>query len=310
MLFLLISKVYWTNSLRRNNSVGADYVMNKLKKVYLVFSIIFATVVVCYTLGASVITVQATEYDGTQYGASNESYGATENAPNASDEVVGDRNGFTLTFNGEDGNFSSTLRMLLVLTILTLSPSILIMLTSFTRCVIVLHFVRAAIGTNTAPPNQVLIGLALFLTLFIMSPVLTTIKTEAIDPFDAGEITQQEAIDAAIAPVREFMYGQTQTKDLNLFCDIAGITYKEYDEVPFTVVVPAFILSELRTAFIIGFLIYVPFIVIDMVVASVLMSMGMMMLPPTTISLPFKILLFVLVDGWDLVIGGLVKTFY
>ena len=284
--------------------------MNKIKKVYLVFSIIFATVVVCYTLCSTGITVQATEYNDTQYGAANETYGATENAPNASDEVVGERNGFTLTFNGEDGNFSSTLRMLLVLTILTLSPSILIMLTSFTRCVIVLHFVRAAIGTNTAPPNQVLIGLALFLTLFIMSPVLTTIKTEAIDPFDAGEITQQEAIDAAIAPVREFMYGQTQTKDLNLFCDIAGITYEDYDEVPFTVVVPAFILSELRTAFIIGFLIYVPFIVIDMVVASVLMSMGMMMLPPTTISLPFKILLFVLVDGWDLVIGGLVKTFY
>ncbi len=286
--------------------------MDKIKKVYLLFSIIFATVVVMFTLLSTGITVQATEYNDTQYGAANETYGATENAPNASDEVVGERNGFTLTFNGEDGNFSSTLRMLLVLTILTLSPSILIMLTSFTRCVIVLHFVRAAIGTNTAPPNQVLIGLALFLTLFIMSPVLTTIKTEAIDPFDAGEITQEEAIDAAIAPVREFMYGQTQTKDLNLFCDIAGITYEKdhYDDVPFTVVVPAFILSELRTAFIIGFMIYIPFIVIDMVVASVLMSMGMMMLPPTTISLPFKILLFVLVDGWDLVIGGLVKTFY
>ncbi|SDH37422.1 flagellar biosynthetic protein FliP [Pseudobutyrivibrio sp. 49] len=286
--------------------------MDKIKKVYLVFSIIFATVVVCYTLISTGITVHATEYDGTQYGAANGTYGATENAPNASDEVVGERNGFTLTFNGEDGNFSSTLRMLLVLTILTLSPSILIMLTSFTRCVIVLHFVRAAIGTNTAPPNQVLIGLALFLTLFIMSPVLTQIKTEAIDPFDAGEITQQEAIDAAITPVREFMYPQIQTKDLNLFCDIAGITYEDnkYEDVPFTVIVPAFILSELRTAFIIGFMIYIPFIVIDMVVASVLMSMGMMMLPPTTISLPFKILLFVLVDGWDLVIGGLVKTFY
>ncbi|MBR5636855.1 MAG: flagellar type III secretion system pore protein FliP [Pseudobutyrivibrio sp.] len=286
--------------------------MNKFKKVYLVFSIIFATVVVCYTLISTGITVQATEYDGTQYGATNETYGATENAPNASDEVVGDRGGFSLTFDGEDGNFSSTLRMLLVLTILTLSPSILIMLTSFTRCVIVLHFVRAAIGTNTAPPNQVLIGLALFLTLFIMSPVLTTIKTEAIDPFDAGEITQEEAIDAAITPIREFMYPEIQTKDLNMFCDIAGITYEgnHYEDVPFTVIVPAFILSELRTAFIIGFMIYIPFIVIDMVVASVLMSMGMMMLPPTTISLPFKILLFVLVDGWDLVIGGLVKTFH
>ena len=285
--------------------------MNKFKKAYVIFSLIFSIAVIASTFFVGSTTVYATEYS-TEYGAGNENYGATENAPNASDEVVGNRDGFTLTFDGEDGNFSATLRMLLVLTIITLSPSILIMLTSFTRCVIVLHFTRAAIGTNTAPPNQILIGLALFLTLFIMSPVLTTIKTEAIDPFDAGEITQEEAIDNAIAPVREFMYGQTQTKDLNLFCDISGITYEEndYDSVPFTVIVPAFILSELRTAFIIGFLIYVPFIVIDMVVASVLMSMGMMMLPPTTISLPFKILLFILVDGWNLVIGGLVKTFY
>ncbi|SDB11156.1 flagellar biosynthetic protein FliP [Pseudobutyrivibrio sp. YE44] len=283
--------------------------MNKFKKAYLIVSFFFAMMVAGFTLYHTGITVKASEYDNTTYGANNGTYGATENAPNASDEVVGD-GGFTLTFNGEDGNFTSTLRMLVILTILTLSPSILIMLTSFTRCVIVLHFIRAAIGTNTAPPNQVLIGLALFLTLFIMSPVITQVKTEAIDPFDAGEITQEQAIDAAITPIREFMYGQTQTKDLNLFCEIAGITYEEFDDVPFTVVVPAFILSELRTAFIIGFLIYVPFIVIDMVVASVLMSMGMMMLPPTTISLPFKILLFIIVDGWDLCIGGLVKTFY
>ncbi len=287
--------------------------MNKFKKAYLVFSLVFSLFVVAFTVyqtGIVAYATSSTTEEDTTYGASNENYGATENAPNSSDEVVGGSRGFSLTFNDTDGNFTSTLRMLLILTILTLSPSILIMLTSFTRCVIVLHFIRAAIGTNTAPPNQVLIGLALFLTLFIMSPTLTTIKTEAIDPFDAGEITQEEAIDAAIAPIREFMYGQTQTKDLNLFCDIAGITYDDYDDVPFTVVVPAFILSELRTAFIIGFLIYIPFIVIDMVVASVLMSMGMMMLPPTTISLPFKILLFVLVDGWDLCIGGLVKTFY
>ncbi|MBR5650486.1 flagellar type III secretion system pore protein FliP [Pseudobutyrivibrio sp.] len=288
--------------------------MNKLKKVYVVCSLLFAATSIFCVIFMSTITAKATEYNtdtqfDTEYGADNEHYGATENAPNASDETVGD-GGFTLQFDGNDGNFSSTLRMLLILTIIALSPSILIMLTSFTRCVIVLHFVRAAIGTNTAPPNQVLIGLALFLTLFIMSPVLTQIKTDAIDPFDAGEITQEEAIDAAIMPIREFMYGQTQTKDLNLFCDIAGVTYEDYDDVAFTVLVPSFILSELRTAFIIGFLIYIPFIVIDMVVASVLMSMGMMMLPPTTISLPFKILLFILVDGWDLVIGGLVKTFY
>ncbi len=282
--------------------------MKKFKKVYVVISLVFAVAVISCTLFQNKIISYATEYS-TEYGANNDDYGATDNAPNSSDEKVGNE-GFSLTFDGESGNFSATLRMLLVLTVISLAPSILIMLTSFTRCVIVLHFVRAAIGTNTAPPNQVLVGLALFLTLFIMSPTITTIKTEAIDPFDAGEITQEEAIDAAIVPIREFMYGQTQTKDLNLFCDIADITYEEYEEVPFTVLVPAFILSELRTAFIIGFLIYVPFIVIDMVVASVLMSMGMMMLPPTTISLPFKILLFLLVDGWDLVIGGLVKTFY
>ncbi len=288
--------------------------MNKFKKVYVICSLVFATTVILYTLFAVTVTAQASEYDysteyDTEYGANNGDYGATENAPNSSDETVGGK-GFTLTFDGQDGDFTATLRMLLVLTVIALSPSILIMLTSFTRCVIVLHFVRAAIGTNTAPPNQVLIGLALFLTLFIMSPVLTQIKTDAIDPFDAGEITQEEAIEAAIGPVREFMYGQTQTKDLNLFCDIAGVTYEDYDDVAFTVLVPSFILSELRTAFIIGFLVYIPFIVIDMVVASVLMSMGMMMLPPTTISLPFKILLFILVDGWDLVVGGLVKTFY
>ena len=143
-----------------------------------------------------------------------------------------------------------------------------------------------------------------------MWPTFSQVNTNAIQPLDAGTITQEQAITAAEEPFRQFMYGQTQTKDLNLFCDIAGVTYKDYDDVPFYVLVPSFIISELRTAFIIGFLIYIPFIVIDMVVASVLMSMGMMMLPPTTISLPFKILLFILADGWNLVIGSLVKTFY
>lgn len=282
--------------------------MNKIKKCYLVISLCFAMVV--FGLFAFNATVYASSAD-TSYGASNEDYGATEVAPNASEEKVGtEGSGFSLTFDGETGNFSATMRMLLVLTIISLAPSILIMLTSYTRCIIVLHFVRAAIGTNTAPPNQVLIGLALFLTLFIMSPTISSIQTNAIEPFDAGQISQEEAIDAAMVPIREFMYGQTQTKDLDMFCEIADVTYEDYDDVAFTVLVPSFILSELRTAFIIGFLIYIPFIVIDMVVSSVLMSMGMMMLPPTTISLPFKILLFILVDGWDLVIGGLVKTFY
>lgn len=192
----------------------------------------------------------------------------------------------------------------------SLAPSILIMLTSFTRIIIVLHFVRTAIGTQTAPPNQVLVGLALFLTLFIMWPTFSQVNEKAIKPLDEGKITQQEAIKEAEGPFREFMYGQTQTKDIKLFVDISGDEYDDYDDVPFTTLVPAFILSELRTAFILGFLIYIPFIVIDMVVSSVLMSMGMMMLPPTTISMPFKVLLFILADGWDLVIGNLVKTFY
>ncbi|GHU40993.1 flagellar biosynthetic protein FliP [Clostridia bacterium] len=219
--------------------------------------------------------------------------------------------GFSLTYNNDGGQFSGTLRILLTLTVLSLAPSILIMMTSFTRIVITLHFVRTAVGTQTSPPNQVMVGLALFLTLFIMSPIFTRINDEAIKPLDAGTITQEEAITRGLVPLREFMFAQTQQKDLQLFCDIAGVdrSVTADDDIAITVVIPSFIISELRTAFIIGFLIYIPFIVIDMVVASVLMSMGMMMLPPTTISMPFKILLFVLADGWNLVIGSLVKTF-
>ena len=203
------------------------------------------------------------------------------------------------------------MKILLVLTVIALAPSILIMLTSFTRIIVVLHFVRQALGTQTSPPNQVLVGLALFLTIFIMQPVFTNINDTALKPFDAGEITQEQAIEIGQKPLREFMYSQTQTKDLNLFMEIAGIEeVEDYDDIPITVLIPSFVISELRTAFIIGFLIYIPFIIIDMVVASTLMSMGMMMLPPTTISMPFKILLFILADGWDLVIGNLVKTFY
>lgn len=230
------------------------------------------------------------------------------------DSAEGLNNGLSISYNNENGELSGTVRILLVLTVLSLAPTILIMLTSFTRIIIVLHFLRQAVGTQTAPPNQVLIGLALFLTVFIMSPVMTEINEKAIKPFDAGEITQEEALERGSAPIRHFMYGETQEKDLALFCDISKIdvptTEEEYNKVSMSLVVPAFILSELRTAFIMGFCIYVPFIVIDMVVASILMSMGMMMLPPTTISMPFKILLFILVDGWDLVIGTIVKTFY
>ena len=220
-------------------------------------------------------------------------------------------NGLTVTVNGDNGGLSSTLRILITLTLISIAPTLIIMLTSFTRIIIVLHFTRAALNTQTAPSNQILIGLALFLTFFIMNPVINQINTEAIKPLDAGEITQEEALERGLDPLREFMYKQTQVKDVKLFMDIAGEEWtNDLDAIPNSVLIPSFIISELRTAFIIGFIIYIPFIVIDMVVASTLMSMGMMMLPPTTISMPFKILLFVLADGWNLVIGNLVKTFY
>lgn len=232
------------------------------------------------------------------------------NRPLPSGAASDSTNGVTFIYNNEEGTLSGSIRILLVLTILAVLPSVLIMLTSFTRIIVVLHFLRTAIGTQTAPPNQVLIGLALFLTLFIMQPVFSDINENAIKPFDANEITQEEAIEIGSRPLRDFMNGQVQTKDIDLFIQISGETYESYEEVPFSILIPSFVISELRTAFIIGFLIYIPFIVIDMVVASVLMSMGMMMLPPTTISMPFKVLLFILADGWNLVIGNLVKTFY
>ena len=230
-----------------------------------------------------------------------------EEVPHAQDDI---NNGFAIYYNNDEGSLTAPIRILIVITILAIAPAILVMLTSFTRIIVVLHFLRTAIGTNTAPPNQVLIGLALFLTFFIMYPTFTAINENAIKPLDAGEITQEEAVQEAIKPLRAFMLSQTKEKDIDLFCQIANITYKTADDIPNMVLIPAFILSELRQAFVIGFLIYIPFIVIDMVVSSVLMSMGMMMLPPTTISLPFKVLLFILADGWDLVIGNLVRTFY
>ena len=220
-------------------------------------------------------------------------------------------NNLDITYRDGKGSVSGALRIMMILTLITLAPSLIIMMTSFTRILIVLHFTRAAIGTQTAPPNQVIVGLTLFLTLFVMSPVINQINTEAFQPFEAGEIDQKEFFEKAMDPIRDFMYKQTMTKDVNLFLEIAHMEdVTELDDIPNTVLIPSFMLSELRTAFIIGFLIYIPFIVIDMVVASTLMSMGMMMLPPTTISMPFKILLFVLADGWNLVVGNLVKSFY
>lgn len=212
---------------------------------------------------------------------------------------------------GDGSDLASVLQILLVLTVIALAPSILIMLTSFTRIIIVLHFTRSALGTQTAPPNQILIGLALFLTFFIMAPTFSTVYNDAIIPLSNSEISAEEAYDIGIQPLREFMIEQTNTKDIKLFMDIAEVDdAQDYDDVPTEVLIPSFVISELRIAFIIGFLIYIPFIIIDMVVSSALMSMGMMMLPPTTISMPFKILLFILADGWNLIIGNLVKTFY
>lgn len=220
---------------------------------------------------------------------------------------------FNLNTDDDSDSLSATLQMLMVLTVISLAPSILIMVTSFTRIIIILHFVRNAMGTQTTPPNQILTGLALFLTFFIMTPVFNQINTDAIQPLSEGTITQDEAFDAGVAPVRNFMLDQMNNeKDLKLFLDIAKIDYdtlNSYEDIPITVIIPAFITSELRKAFFIGFVIYIPFIVIDMVVASTLMSMGMMMLPPTMISMPFKILLFVMADGWNLIIGQVVKTF-
>lgn len=229
--------------------------------------------------------------------------------------AAGSNNNNLINFSvaaGDGSDMASVLQMLLVLTIISLAPSILMLLTSFTRIVIVLHFTRAALGVQTIPPNQVLIGLSIFLTFFVMSPTFTQVYDSAIKPLSNNEITVEQAFDAGIKPMRAFMLKQVSTKDLDTFLNIAGTeagSIENEDDIPLNVLIPAFIISELRIAFIIGFLIYIPFIVIDMVVSSVLMSMGMMMLPPTTISMPFKILLFVMADGWNLVIGNLMQTF-
>ena len=235
--------------------------------------------------------------------------GASDNADDLKNLNIA--NQVTITYDNGNGQINGALRILITLTAITLAPILIILLTSFTRIIIVLHFTRNALNTTSAPPNQVIIGLALFLTFFIMTPAINQIRTEAIAPFDAGEITQEEALERGMAPIRNFMYGETQKKDVDMFMQISGTEWNgDLEEIPNVVLIPSFIVSELRTAFIIGFIIYIPFIVIDMVVASTLMSMGMMMLPPTTVSMPFKILLFVLADGWNLVIGNLVRTFY
>jgi len=204
-----------------------------------------------------------------------------------------------------------TLQIILLLTVLSLAPSILTMFTCFTRVLIVLSFVRSSLGVQQIPPNQVIIGLALFMTVFIMAPVFSEINQQALQPYLNQEIDTSEAIDRALAPLRNFMFKQTREKDLALFVHYAKLenSVKNLDDVPTYVLIPAFIISELKTAFQMGFVIFIPFLVIDMIVASTLMSMGMLMLPPVMISLPFKILLFVMVDGWNIVVNSLLVSF-
>ncbi len=218
--------------------------------------------------------------------------------------------GITPSTNPSD--ISTTLQILLLLTILTLAPSIIIMMTSFTRIVIVLHFVRQALGTQQMPPSQILVGLSLFLTFFIMSPVIKDINQNALQPYLNQKITQKQAFEKAIKPIRKFMLRQTKKSDLALFVSLSRDKHKpkSVKDISTLTIIPAFIISELKTAFEMGFLIYIPFLVLDMVVASVLLSMGMMMLPPVMVSLPFKIILFVLADGWHLLVGSLIKSFY
>ena len=299
--------------------------MTKLKKTYCILSLIFAIAVFVAVLFASQnrTTVYAASLEPDSIDSLDNTAANTSTGSGSESDSKG---GLSISINNDEAGVASEVRALLLLTIIAVSPSLLIMLTSYTRIVIVLHFLRTAIGTQTAPPNQILIGLALFLTFFIMWPTFQQINENAIQPLDNGDITIEKALKEAEVPIRQFMYGQVQRKDVKLFVDMAGDSYdidsaaleKEYEEsgqsaydaIPMTIMIPSFIIGELRQAFIMGFVIYIPFIVIDMVVASVLMSMGMMMLPPTTISLPFKVLLFILADGWNLVIGSVVKTFY
>jgi flagellar biosynthetic protein FliP len=215
-----------------------------------------------------------------------------------------------LTPGEEPARSTVVLQIFLLMTVLSLAPAILIMVTSFSRIVIVLSLLRRALGTNSLPSNQVVIGLALFLTIFIMAPVWQKINADALQPYLDKKISNQQAFDSAVAPLREFMFKQTREKDLALFVDIAKLKRPENaNDIPTAVLIPSFIISEVKTAFEIGLLLYVPFLIIDMVVAAVLLSMGMMMLPPIMVSLPFKLLLFVVADGWYLLVGSLVKSF-
>jgi flagellar biosynthetic protein FliP len=218
---------------------------------------------------------------------------------------------FTISVGGagEQGGVATAIQVVAMMTILTLAPSIVMLMTSFTRIVIVLGFVRTALGVQNAPSNQIIVGLALFLTIFIMAPIGTRINSEAIQPYMAKKIPVGEAYDKAAAPLKQFMLKQTRPSEIDFFLGVSGAGPTKVQDLSMATVVPAFVVSELRTAFQMGFLIFIPFLIIDFIVSSALMSMGMMMMPPTMIAMPFKLLLFVLVDGWHLVIRSLVESF-
>ena len=221
-----------------------------------------------------------------------------------------DMTAFTVRTN-PDGtqDYALSLQIVILMTILTFLPSIVVMMTSFTRIVIVLAILRQAIGLQTSPSNQIIIGLAIFLSIFIMTPVFDEIYAQAVDPYINDQIQAREALELGQIPLKRFMFDQTRLTDLNAFVDFAGIQVTGFDDTPMRVVIPAFMVSELKTAFQIGFMLYLPFLIIDLVVASVLMAMGMMMLSPLIVALPFKLMLFVLVDGWTLIMGTLMSSF-
>lgn len=215
-----------------------------------------------------------------------------------------------VTEAGKPVEVANVLKIMIMLTVLSLAPAILILMTSFTRIVVVLSFLRQAIGTQQMPPNQLVVGLALFLTFFVMAPTFKTIQTQALEPYMENRMNQGDALSKAEVPMRSFMFKQTREKDIEVMQALAKLTKpRNREDVPTYVLIPAFILSELKTSFQMGFMLYLPFLILDMVVSSILMAMGMMMLPPVVISLPFKLLLFVLVDGWQLVVGSLIKSF-
>jgi flagellar biosynthetic protein FliP len=210
----------------------------------------------------------------------------------------------------EPGKVSATIQLVFLLTVLSMAPAILLMLTSFTRVLVVLSLLRHALGTQQMPPNQIIIGLSLFLTMFIMAPVWQRVNAEALQPYYEEQISWEDVLSRGAIPIKEFMLRQTREKDIALFVNIAREKRPEKpSDVSLSTLIPSFVISELKTAFQIGFMVYLPFLIIDMVVASILLSMGMMMLPPVMVSMPFKLLLFVLVDGWNLIVGSLVQSF-